>query len=942
MAAGDENLNLGPQMDQAMKTISQKHDTLRSFSGLSFFYALVVFLLMLFPHKGFNQLPPDFYDTPYLNSTFDFAVGMTFDDNGRMYVWEKAGKVWVVDTSGVLLPGPLVDISEEVANWKDHGLMGFALDPNFIKNGQFYLLYAVDPYYYHHYGSADYQADSSLTFVPTIGRITRYTADPTADQLEVLEGSRKILLGEDMSTGIPLYFSYHGLGGMVFGEDGTLLISNGDGSTNAGADIGGDSLGTMASAALAAGIITPDQDLGSYRAQYLGNLNGKILRIDPETGDGLASNPYYDSANPRAPQSRVWAYGLRNPYRFICRPETGTHYPDAGQPGALYIGDVGNGAWEELDVAPKGGENFGWPIMEGYYLHWSFYIADVPANTMAPNPLYNTAGCDEPYFNFRQLMNRPEKDAHPIPSNPCNPLQPIPPSAFPAVETIPSIIWSNSSWNKPTRAEIAVFDENKQVTSIQIDDDKSYVEGEVFDGFSSMAGVFYQGDNYPDHYKGKFFGIDFSGWIRVFDFNAEHELQSVESFHDYSPEIIHLEENPRDGNVYYLSLTGEIRKISYGGNPPPVAVIEADKTYGVGPLEVDFKATSSYDLNTAISTYQWDFGDGQTSTEETPSHVFSSTGNDPTSFVVTLTVADDQGAIGQVSEVISINNSPPSVQITSFEDGDLYPLDATSLLRLAAEVKDAEHQAEDLSYEWRVFFHHNDHFHPEPPVREISSHVLINPLGCELETYWYRIELEVTDAAGLSTVDSRSVYPNCGSPFIEFIELEAESTHEGVALEWETSLEKDTHFFEIERSKNFQHFESLAKLDAAGNPGRYTFVDQAPLKGNNIYRIKAVSKERAFTYSNLASASFPPIGDHSVTPNPASDFIQIKIKDIIGGLVKLELFNAAGIPLLKTNWETTPSETFEKTVLLDRLIPGMYIYRITQGGQEYTGKIVKR
>ena len=253
-------------MDQAMKTISQKNDTVRSFSGLPFLFSLVVLLLLLFPHKGFNQLPADFYDTPYLNSTFDFAVGMTFDDNGRMYVWEKAGKVWVVDTSGVLLPGPLVDISEEVANWKDHGLMGFALDPNFTQNGQFYLLYAVDPYYYHHYGTSDYQADSSQTFVPTIGRVTRYTADPTADQLEVLEDSRKILLGEDMSTGIPLYFSYHGLGGMVFGEDGTLLISNGDGSTNAGADIGGDSLGTMASAALAAGIITPDQDLGSYRA----------------------------------------------------------------------------------------------------------------------------------------------------------------------------------------------------------------------------------------------------------------------------------------------------------------------------------------------------------------------------------------------------------------------------------------------------------------------------------------------------------------------------------------------------------------------------------------------------------------------------------------------------------------------------------------------------
>ena len=151
----------------------------------------------------------------------------------------------------------------------------------------------------------------------------------------------------------------------------------------------------MASLALAAGIITPDQDRGSYRAQYLGNLNGKILRIDAETGDGLASNPFYDPANPRSPQSRIWSYGLRNPYRIVLRPGSGAHLPEAGQPGAIYIGDVGNGAWEELDVATKGGENFGWPILEGLLLNWRFFITEVPPNLMAPNPLFESGGCDQ-------------------------------------------------------------------------------------------------------------------------------------------------------------------------------------------------------------------------------------------------------------------------------------------------------------------------------------------------------------------------------------------------------------------------------------------------------------------------------------------------------------------------------------------------------------------
>ena len=904
------------------------------------------FLLLLFVGLGFypqqllGQLPTDFYDTPYLTNSFDFAIGLTFDENGRMYVWEKAGKVWVVDTSGTVFPEPLVDITEEVANWKDHGLMGFALDPNFTTNGQFYLLYAVDPYYYHHFGSDNYEADSSLTFQPTIGRLTRYTADPTADQLEILPGSRKILLGEDMSNGIPLYYSYHGLGALIFGEDGTLLVSNGDGSTNAGADIGGDSLGTMATPALEAGIITPDQDLGSYRAQYMGNLNGKILRIDPNTGNGLPSNPFYDPANPRAPQSRVWVYGLRNAYRFITRPETGSHYPDAGQPGALYIGDVGNGAWEELNVSTQGGENFGWPILEGLLLNWSFFIADVPSNVMAPNPLFNGGGCDQAYFNFRELMLRPTASGNPIPSNPCNPLQPIPAVAFPSVETVPTIVWSNASWNKPTRAEVPIFDENGNVVPVQIDAEASPVEGEIFDGFSSMAGAFYTADRFPEKYKGKFFCIDFSGWIKVFDFDENHELKAVEAFHDYSPEIIHLEQNDKDGNLYYLTLTGEIRKISYGGNPPPIAKIETDKTFGAGPLQVALDASSSYDLNTAIITYHWDFGDGQSSIEKAPQHIFGTSGSTATSFVVTLTVTDDMGAKGQATEVISVNNSPPKVKITSFEEGDRYPLDATSLLRLAAEVSDTEHEQESLTYEWRVFFHHNDHFHPEPPSRKNISQALINPLGCGLETFWYRIELEVTDPAGLSTVDTKSIFPDCEAPFVEFVELMAEGEQEGINLKWATLMEEAADHFEIHRSKDFQTFELIGEVATNGTIGNYQFMDSAPMKGNNIYRVKAISNSRAFTYSNLATANYPPIGEHSVTPNPASDFINIKIKSLEGTMVRLELFNAAGIPLLKTNWEGNVGEAFEKTMLVDRLNTGIYVYRISQGGEEYTGKIV--
>lgn len=120
------------------------------------------------------------------------------------------------------------------------------------------------------------------------------------------------------------------------------------------------------------------------RAQQLNNLGGKIIRIDPETGQGIGpndpqgrvANPFWNG-NPGTeytrevdpvltqfwtddPQSKIWEYGLRNPFRFTVR-RTG----DWTGPGTLLISDVGYNNFEEIDIAPRGGMNFGWPCHEG-------------------------------------------------------------------------------------------------------------------------------------------------------------------------------------------------------------------------------------------------------------------------------------------------------------------------------------------------------------------------------------------------------------------------------------------------------------------------------------------------------------------------------------------------------------------------------------------------
>ncbi|RME96953.1 MAG: hypothetical protein D6772_11100 [Bacteroidetes bacterium] len=90
-------------------------------------------------------LPPEFYNEE-VGDGWDMPVGLTFDTNGQGYVWEKAGRVFILTPEGKV-EEPLIDISEEVMNWSDLGLVGFALDPHFQMNGYYYLLYVVDRHY---------------------------------------------------------------------------------------------------------------------------------------------------------------------------------------------------------------------------------------------------------------------------------------------------------------------------------------------------------------------------------------------------------------------------------------------------------------------------------------------------------------------------------------------------------------------------------------------------------------------------------------------------------------------------------------------------------------------------------------------------------------------------------------------------------------------------
>lgn len=240
--------------------------------------------------------------------------------DGRIFISEKSGLVKVFK-AGAILPTPFIDLRSQVNDYWDRGLLGIAVDPGFATNGFVYLLHVYEN------DAADYTG-------PKTGRLIRVTAagDVAAPgSLVVLLGTQVGSSCKDFAAGadcLPVDGPGHSAGGIRFASDGNMFVSWGDGSN------------------------FNDVDPDALRAQDITSLGGKLLRVTP-LGQGVATNPYWNG-NASANRSKVWAYGIRNAFRFTLRP--GTDRP--------YLSDVGWLDWEEVDV-PLPGANLGWPCYEG-------------------------------------------------------------------------------------------------------------------------------------------------------------------------------------------------------------------------------------------------------------------------------------------------------------------------------------------------------------------------------------------------------------------------------------------------------------------------------------------------------------------------------------------------------------------------------------------------
>jgi glucose/arabinose dehydrogenase len=242
------------------------------------------------------------------------------DGSGRLFIVEKPGRIRILQ-NGQLLPTPFLDISSEVrSSGSEQGLLGLAFHPDCAQNGLFFVNY-ID-----------------LDGNTVIARFQVSAQNP--NQADPSSEAHLIQVKQP--------FANHNGGGMVFGPDGYLYLGLGDGGS------GGDPLGN---------------------AQSTNTLLGKLLRIDVDHGDLYAIPPDNPFANGGG-SGEIWAFGLRNPWRFSFDHTTGD----------LYIGDVGQSSWEEIDFLPAGslgGTNFGWNYREGLHA----YQDQLPAGVKPVDPV---------------------------------------------------------------------------------------------------------------------------------------------------------------------------------------------------------------------------------------------------------------------------------------------------------------------------------------------------------------------------------------------------------------------------------------------------------------------------------------------------------------------------------------------------------------------------
>jgi glucose/arabinose dehydrogenase len=560
--------------------------------------AAITALALAAPASATSRMQPvdeRFQDQPVLeNLDSPMAVRFAPPPDGRIFVAEKSGRILAFDDEDDATPVVTADLSQDVHDFWDRGMLGLALDPAFATNGRIYVLYTRDAVIG---GSSPRWGDGcpnppGATAAGCV--VSGVLARITVNELGVASELTTLIEDEWCQQ-----FPSHSVGTVAFGPDGMLYVGAGEGANFYQRDWG---------QLPATGELPPNPcgdppgEGGSLRSQDVRTpadptgLSGAILRLNPNTGAAAPGNPF---AGGDAGASRLIAYGLRNPFRWAFRPGT----------SEIWLGDVGQSTWEELDVITDAGddvaENFGWPCYEGaqHVTAW---------------------------------------DGHAL----CADLEPgdVTPPAF-----------TYEHWKQVTPGDGCRWDRGGSISGIAFPSgyggDRA---GNLFFADYSGVCIFAMGpgaDGRPDPSKLSLFarGDGTGGPVELQDGPGGDLYYTY-----YDPQ------HPADGSVHRIRYTP--------GNRAPEPEVAATPSEGAAPLDVAFSAAGTTDPDGDALEYAWDL-DGDGDFDDATGLEASRTYSDPGSVRVGLLVTDALGATADAHVTVTAGNTAPRPAIASPANG---------------------------------------------------------------------------------------------------------------------------------------------------------------------------------------------------------------------------------------------------------------------------------
>jgi glucose/arabinose dehydrogenase len=648
-------------------------------------------------------VPAGFSDTVVISGLVNPTV-IQFAADGRIFVAQKDGRIFVYHSLG----GPptlFADLRPKVHDFWDRGLLGMALAPNFPTDPSVYVLYTYDapiggtPPTWGDACPTPPGATSDGCLVSA--RLSRLTAAG-----DVMTGSEQVLINDWCQQ-----FPSHSIGTVLFGNDGALYAGGGDGASFNAVDYGqfgntyaGDNANPCGDPPGAVGtpLSPPGAEGGALRSQSVRRtdgpttLDGTIIRVDPATGQALATNPFASSSD--ANKRRVIAYGMRNPFRFTTRPGT----------NELWVGDVGWGTWEEIDRVANTGdatvENFGWPCYEGSSTGSSPQPSYQGVQLAQCDSLYSTPGAaTAPVFAYNHSSNVVAGDGCPTGGSSISGMAFYTGSSYPTT-------------NPNYRGALFFGDHTR-----------------------NCIWVMPLGTN----------GNPDPNGVRVFEPGASHPVDLKASPNN----------GPFNGDIFYADLEGgAIHRITFqSGNQSPTASIAANPTTGSAPLTVQFDGTGSADPEGGALTYAWDL-DGDGSYDDGTAQQVSFTYNTPGTYTAGLRVTDPQGASGTASVTITVGNTPPVPVISNPPSSLRWKVgDTIAFQGSATDVQDGTIPASGLK--WELTLAHCDpdcHFHDQGTIYG-SSGTFTAP-DHSYPSY-LELKLTATDSGGLTASTTRRLDP---------------------------------------------------------------------------------------------------------------------------------------------------------------------------------------